>query len=272
MQGPLSIGLTLVTLLLAINPINADINGYLQFYDLSVGSKTCRGCTECHVNMMIPGWCTESPVMGNDFCVNLNGRISQSACGGTLTVDFPPEPTDQTPMHFTAANGSYVGGTAGGKQTPSSTKITDLGTGQWGSSDYVGDWCVANIIQHQKKNPSAAATDADAQYSYNISLFDNSQPTRKWIGGALLYSASGQSNGTDSLLPSVFMITSGKIDSDPYSMSYNNPYLPSPSNQIFNAYDTAHQCSLANVFPNGGKGNQWAYDSGARTNNCGFQC
>lgn len=209
MKGRLSLGSTLVALLLAINPTNAQ-SGYFQFSDLSVGSKTCKGCTECHVNVMVPGWCAGgSPVMGNDFCVNLNGRISAAACDGTLTVDFPPEVVDPTSIYFDAGNGSYVGGIADSKKTPSSANPTESGTGQWGSPNYVGSWCVANIIQYQKKNPSAAATVPDGQYSYNISLFDNSQPTRKWIGGALLYAQNGQSNGTNSLLPSVFMITSG---------------------------------------------------------------
>lgn len=62
------------------------------------------------------------------------------------------------------------------------------------------------------------------------------------------------------------------VDSDPYFMSYYNPFLPTPSDQDWDAYSTDNQCSLANVFPDGGSGNEWGYDSGGRTNNCGFVC
>lgn len=68
------------------------------------------------------------------------------------------------------------------------------------------------------------------------------------------------------------LLTSPDVDDDPYYMSYYNPYLPSPSNEVWSAYDSTHQCGLQNVVSNGGAHGAWGYANGARTNNCGFPC
>ncbi len=53
-------------------------------------------------------------------------------------------------------------------------------------------------------------------------------------------------------------------DSDPYTISYEA--------SSFSAYDSNQECSMADLWPDGGPGNEWGYDSGARTGQCGFSC
>ena len=70
---------------------------------------------------------------------------------------------------------------------------------------------MVNIVQHQTAHPSDAVTAKGTQYSYNITLFDNSNP-RNVIDGTedkLLYIQNGATQGIDSLLPQVFEIASG---------------------------------------------------------------
>ena len=295
---------TLVTLLLATTPISVGAASF-QFLDLSVGTKTCRGCAECIVTSNYPGTNAGGVSIGSSYCVDLNGRLSTPAWGGLLTVDFSPEVPGATAIHWSASDGTWIGGTAPSKLSSSLALVTENGTStqQWGSPNYIGSWCVANIIQHQKSDPSAPPDQTKAQYGYNISLFDNSNP-RKWIGGTtdLLYIQDGDTQGIDSALPSVFEITSGSkpclfpplpiggrggylcietfrllpldTDSDPYYMSYYNPILPRSSDEVWDAYATSNQCSMSVLTKGsgGGFGNQWGYDGGARTNNCGFAC
>ncbi|KAF6232410.1 hypothetical protein HO173_009515 [Letharia columbiana] len=176
-------------------------------------------------------------------------------------------------MYMDFPNGTWIGGSMASVTAWGAT-INQTGTGQWGSTSYIGGWCVANIVQHQKLNASADATNPDGQYKYDIDLFDGGTP-RNRIGGTAggpLYVQDGKTEGIDSLLPQVFEITSGNVDDDPYYMSYYNPYLPSPSNEVWSAYDSTHQCGLQNVLPKGGPHGAWGYANGARTNNCGFPC
>ena len=209
MKSLASIAPTLVTLLLATSLTNAAGAPVFQFTDFMVGSKTCRGCMQCRVGSSEPPFYPFSFVIGNDYCVDLNGIISVETTYGLLTVDFNSEAIGNTDIHLTFPNGTWIGGTAPSKSSGYSATMDTTGTGQWGTPNYVGGWCVANIIQYQKVDPSAAVTDPDGQYSYNISLYDNS---RNWIGGTdggPLFVENSQTGGIDSLLPSVFEITSG---------------------------------------------------------------
>lgn len=197
------------------------------------------------------------------------GGGAVGTANGTLTVDLPPEPSGDTAMHLTFPNDTWVGDTAPGKVSAQAAYVTEAGTGQLGSIIYIGGWCVANIAQYQRKDPSAAVTNTTAQDGYNITLFNNSTP-RNSIGGTseLLYVENGATADIDSVLPSVFeitswsklsllqsikyritLLTSADFDSDPYYMSYYQPYVPSLSDEV---WDATHQCSLANLLPDGG--------------------
>lgn len=209
MKSLFSIGSGLVTLLLATNPTNAEIPVW-EFGEEPVGSKTCIGCKQCYVESNF----AEMPfgvTIGNASCVDLNGRMGAGTEYGTLIVDFSPTVPGATGMYMDLFDGTWIGGIAWSKANGVETNITLKGTGQWGSASYIGGWCVANIVQHQKVNAAADATVPEGQYSYDIDLFDNGTP-RNWIGGTKggpLYVQDGKTQGLDSLLPQVFEITSG---------------------------------------------------------------
>ena len=204
----------LVTLLLAISPTNAWTPPIAWTPNIIFQDEQVQNVDLCALYVEVPGWCDGKAIINHDLCMNSNGRRSVEACGGLLTVDFPPETNETTPVHFSAANGSWVGGTSPNKISGNNASMTeidmDAGTAQWGNANYVGGWCVAHIVQYQKLDPSAAVTKEMAQYSYNISLYDNS-PTRQYIGGTseLLFVEDKATQGIDSALPSVFEITSG---------------------------------------------------------------
>ena len=198
-----------MTLLLATNPTNAEIPVW-QFWEENVGSKTCPDCKECFVNSNF----AEMPFgvkIGNATCEDLNGRMGAGTEYGTLIVDFSPTVQGATGVYMDFPNGTWIGGIAPSKAFAAEANINLEGTGQWGSANYIGSWCVANVVQHQKVNASADATDPEGQYSYDINLFDNGTP-RNWIGGTTggrLYVQDGKTQGLDSKLPQVFEITSG---------------------------------------------------------------
>lgn len=209
MKGLFSIGSALVTLFL----VTANAwQPTFQFFDNSVGTRFCRGCMQCLVQSNSPQY-SFSAIIGNDYCSNLNGKMSVATSyrnlTGTLTVDFSPDVPGNTGMYMSFPNGTWIGGIAPSKVSGNSAIVNMNGTGQWGSTNYVGGWCVAEVTQSQKVQPSDAVTNPDAQYSYNISLYDNS---RNWIGGTTdgpLFVQGGKTGGIDSMLPKVFEITSG---------------------------------------------------------------
>ena len=225
MKNFLSAGYAVCTLLLATIPATArprlspsrDVGlGAFQFLEINTSTKQNKGARDCAVLLMGPNGvfgCRGSAIVGHDYCSNLNGRVSVNQCGGTLTVDFSQNVPGNTDIHFQSGNGTSTGCTAPSKQSGSSCANTQTGSaapGNVGSTKYVGSWCVANIVQHQKATPSAPPTDTAAQYSYTITLYDNSTP-RKQIGKTSqdVYVAGGATQGMDSLLPSQFQISSG---------------------------------------------------------------
>ena len=135
----------------------------------------------------------------------MNGRVNVENCGGILTVDFNPEVQSNTRISFVAANGTYVSCAAPTKTSGDSCISVETGVGAFGSPNFVGPWCVANIIQHQKLLPAVPADNPAAQYSYDITIYDNSNP-RKQIGktNGPFYVTGGQTGALDSALPSVF--------------------------------------------------------------------
>lgn len=212
MKGIFATSSALVTLLLTISPTVASSAGGFQFLDQSTGNKFCKGCAECIVTCDYPGVQGSGVAIGNSYCSDMNGIVSVEAWGGLLTVDFSATIPGDTPVHWQEGNGTWIGGTAPTKDSSGIADVTDQGTSsqQWGSLGFNGGWCVANVVQYQKSDPSAAGTSQGGQYSYNISLFDNSSP-RKWIGGTgkPLFVQDDDTLGIDSVLPSVFEITSG---------------------------------------------------------------
>lgn len=113
-----------------------------------------------------------NPVIGNKYCVDLNGRRSVAWCDGVVTVDFPPTPDAPTYIHYVAHNETYTGCTAPGKSSGASCISDQEGKGTFGSTDFVGKWCIMDITQNQKSDPSTPASSAAGQYEYAISVYD----------------------------------------------------------------------------------------------------
>ncbi len=184
MKGSLSLTSALLSLLLSTTPAAclpqlvdplAGTLEWFQFYDTDRSSIRCRGCHDCTV--IFGGengalGCLRPAVIGSQLCVDVFGRRSVGNCDGGLTVDFAATATDPTPVHFTAGNQSYVGGNAPNKVS-GSFDYAETGTGAWGSRNYVGSWCVADIIQYQKAKPADPVTSTTAQYNYNVSIWDS---------------------------------------------------------------------------------------------------
>ena len=171
--------------------------------------------------------CKDSVVIGNNYCINMEGRHSAPFCDGVVTVDFPPQPNGPTYIHYTAPNGTYTGCTVPDGKTGGSSCINNqLGEGSFGSPSYVGDWCVVDITQWQKADPDKPADNIAAMYSYAISIYDsdtNSTASDSKNGRNLIASTKEGSKfygpaesavnvdfeGTPSKLPGLFFIRSG---------------------------------------------------------------
>lgn len=149
MKSLFSIGSALVTLLLATNPTNAQ-DPQWQFYDKDLSGKYCIDCWECQVGVNFFEVFFDVTI-GNARCVDLNGTMGAGAGTeyGTLIVDFPPTDPGATGMYLDFPNGTWIGGIAYSKNPEGyGATINQKGTGQWGSTSYIGGWCVANIVQH----------------------------------------------------------------------------------------------------------------------------
>ena len=125
-----------------------------------------------------------------------------------------------------------------------------MGSTQSSVEDGFPSSCVANVVQYQNTSTKdTPMTNQHAQYSYNISLYCNSNPRRR-SGGApdLTDVAGGADQSVEGDLPTIqvesidgFKESSGSRFRDPYDMTHNDHPLLNPFKEAWSAYDTDYQ-------------------------------
>ena len=134
--------------------------------------------------------------------------------------------------------------------TPHSEPIECFGAKDVSSQNCDGfdpGWCGVHITQYQKNEGPGFNME---NYRFDITLYDGDQ---ELVGEQdLLSIPSGQTNQVGSTLPYTFGVTAPDTDDEAVYMSYNG--------QSWGSNDQDHHCSFG------------AYDSGARSGDCGFSC
>ena len=155
----------------------ADI-GLGSFYQYQIDSSSKHTPDQYGCGVQIGGdvlgcKAPQSLLIGGDKCASVTGRHSANLCGGVITVDYQPEPNGPTYIHYTEDDGAYTGCMVpSGQGANGFCYNNQLGWGAFGSPKFVGGWCVAEILQLQKTDPSAGPDTPAGSYHYSVSIYD----------------------------------------------------------------------------------------------------
>ncbi|KAL8877993.1 MAG: hypothetical protein Q9215_005081 [Flavoplaca cf. flavocitrina] len=165
-----------------------------------------------------------------------NSPSSENICGST--------DNDKTgTVHSSRCGVPAVGKNYGPGTLDSKGPTNDAG--------YAPGSCGVHVVQHQKINPAGdPATDREAHYHLDITVYDNNQEKIGEVLGA--EAPAGKAVNVYSKLPFVLLVTAQEEDADPVLFDY--------ADQHWAYADVAHACDFGQ------------YDAGDREGDCGFSC